>query len=134
MDRAAWGSEHALEAIAALFPDADLIPPWNRASHRFPDRKVHDLWLSRSRIRDRKALSLPILTAAWRRAILQREPYDWVLVSSHMFAHHIKTRGQSAGAPKLVYEHTPARYAWSPELDQRVDNLMARAASIPFAP
>lgn len=128
------GSENVLEAIAALYPDAELITPWNNAPHRFPQRTVHELWLARSRLRGRKALSLPVLAAAWRRAVPQEHPYDWVLASTHMFSHHIKPSGLTVGAPKLVYAHTPARYVWTPELDPRGDNTIARVASLALRP
>jgi glycosyltransferase involved in cell wall biosynthesis len=128
------GSENVLEAIAALYPDAELITPWNNAPHRFPGRTVHELWLSRSPLRNRKALSAPVLAAAWRSAMPAAPRYDWVVVSSHMFAHHIKPRGLSREAPKLVYAHTPARYVWTPDLDARGDSAIARAGAAVLRP
>ena len=128
------GSENVLEAIAALFPDADMVAPWSNASERFPDREVRELWLSRSPLRGRKALALPALTVAWRTAVPRDKSYDWILASSHSFAHHIRPRGASADAPKLVYAYTPARYVWTPELDERGSGLVARAASLALRP
>ncbi|GAA4186488.1 glycosyltransferase family 4 protein [Gryllotalpicola kribbensis] len=123
------GSENVFEAIAALYPDADLITSWNNAPERFPDRRVRELWLARSPLRDRKAASVPALAAAWRTAVPRDEPYDWVIASSHMFAHQIRPRGRSAGVPKLAYVHTPARYVWAHELDRRGSGALARAAA-----
>lgn len=128
------GSENVLEAIAALYPDAELITPWNNAPHRFPDRTVHEMWLARSPLRNRKSLSVPALTAAWRRSVPQTQAYDWVLASSHLFSHHILPRGLSRDAPKLVYAYTPARYIWTPELDSRGNGLVARTASTILRP
>nr|WP_238404053.1 glycosyltransferase [Gordonia desulfuricans] len=42
---------------------------------------------------------------------------DWILVSSHLFAHHIAA--SRPDIPTFVYAHTPARYIWYPELDTR---------------
>lgn len=123
-----------LEAIAALHPDADLITPWNNAPHRFPDRTVHELWLSRSPFRGKKAAAVPALAAAWRSAVPQHQAYDWILASSHLFSHHIRPRGLSSGAPKLVYAYTPARYIWTPEMDDRGRGIQARLASALLRP
>lgn len=123
------GSENVLEAIAALYPDADLITPWNNAPHRFPHREVEELWLANSVLRNRKAFSVPFLTAAWRSALASDKTYDWIVASSHLFSHHIKARGLSVSAPKLVYAYTPARYIWNPELDERGSGVSAKIAS-----
>lgn len=120
------GSENVLEAIAAEFPDAPILTPWTNAPERFPGRDVRELWLARSPLRGRKALAMPALAAAWRTAIDPREHLDWVLASSHSFAHHLKPRGVSRDSPKLVYAYTPARYLWTPELDERGSGLAAR--------
>jgi glycosyltransferase involved in cell wall biosynthesis len=128
------GSENVLEAIAALYPDAELITPWNNAPHRFPERTVHELWLSRSPFRGRKALSAPVLTTAWRSAVPRDKRYDWILASSHMFAHHIRPRALSSDAPKLVYAYTPARYVWTPELDARGQSLAAKLGASVLRP
>lgn len=123
------GSENVLEAIAALYPDADIVTPWNNAPERFPAREVHELWLARSPLRGKKAHSVPFLTMAWRNAVPQHREYDWVISSSHLFSHHVLPRGLSKDMPKLVYAHTPARYIWNPELDERGNSLPARMLS-----
>lgn len=123
------GSENVLEAIAALYVDADIITPWNNAPGRFPGRDVHELWLARTPLRGKKAHSVPFLTMAWRNAVPQHREYDWVISSSHLFSHHVQPRGLSKDMPKLVYAHTPARYIWTPELDERGNSLPARLLS-----
>lgn len=128
------GSENVLEAIASLYPDAELITPWNNAPHRFPDRNVRELWLAGTAVRGRKALSVPILAAAWRTAIPRDRAFDWVLASSHLFSHHIKPTGVNKGIPKLVYVYTPARYIWTPEMDARGSSRTARFASMLLRP
>jgi glycosyltransferase involved in cell wall biosynthesis len=123
-----------LEAIVALYPDAEIVTPWNNAPHRFPDRKVHQLWLAQSLLRGRKAASVAVLASAWRSAVPQEASYEWILASSHLFSHHIRPRGRSAAAPKLVYAYTPARYIWTPEMDARGGGMGARAASALLRP
>lgn len=123
------GSENVLEAIAELYPDADILTPWNNAPDRFRHRAVHEIWADSSPLRGKKAHSVPFLTVAWRRAIPKHREYDWVISSSHLFSHHVLPRGLSAGVPKMVYAHTPARYIWTPELDERGNSLPARMLS-----
>ena len=123
-----------LEAIAALYPDADLVIPWSNASERFPDHMIRELWLARSTLRDHTAVSVPFLTSAWRRAVPEDVQYDWVIASSHLFSHHIKPRGLSEGASKLVYDYTPARYIWNREMGDRGEHPFAIAGSAMLRP
>ena len=126
------GAERVLDRLAGLFPDADMLCLWNDAPQRYPGRTVRETWLARTPLRRHKALALPLMPATWR--IPQRDPekrpYDWALVSSHAFAHHVNVG--SPEVPKYVYVHTPARYLWAPELDARGDNLAARIAGPPL--
>ena len=41
------------------------------------------------------------------------------LISSHLFAHHVRFNPQPGDFRRFVYVHTPARYIWAPELDGR---------------
>ncbi len=120
------GSENVLEAMARAFPDADIQCLWNDAPQRFPDRAVRETWLAGTKLREHKALALPFTVSTWRGLSASRE-YDWMLVSSHLFAHHARLGGQDV--PKFVYAHTPARYIWNPELDERGKNLLIRGVS-----
>jgi len=123
----AGGAERVLDRLALLFPDADMLCLWNDAPERFGDRTVRETWLANTPLRGRKALSLPFMPVTWR--IPRQIHHDWVLVSSHAFAHHVRVEGD---APKYVYAHTPARYLWAPELDARGDNLAAKIAGPPL--
>jgi len=125
----AGGSENVFRAIADAFPDAERWCLWNDSDRFDP---VHETWLARTPLRGRKALALPIMPAVWRS--LPRREADWVLTSSHLFAHHARFGGPVADAPKLVYAHTPARYIWTPELDVRGDNVPARLVSRALKP
>ena len=125
----AGGSENVFGAIAKAFPDAERWCLWKETDRFDP---IKETWLARTPLRGRKALALPLMPAVWRS--LPARDANWVLTSSHLFAHHARFRGPAADAPKLVYAHTPARYIWVPELDARGDNLPARLISRALKP
>lgn len=122
------GAENVLEALARTFPDADVQCLWNDAPQRFAERTVRETWLARTPLRRHKALALPFALGAWR-GLEAHGDYEWMLVSSHLFAHHATLRRQDV--PKYVYAHTPARYIWNPELDERGSSAAVRSVS-PF--
>lgn len=70
---------------------------------------------------------MPLMLPTWR-MIPPAGTYDWVLASSHLFAHHAVVDRQQ-DIPKLAYVHTPARYIWSPEIDERGRSLAAQAVA-----
>lgn len=120
------GSENVVDSMRRLYPDADVLCLWNEA----PDvRTASETWIAKSPLRGRKALSVPFLPLTWKYAMRRDVAYDFILASSHLFAHQIRTRGLSSNAPKYSYVHTPARYIWNPELDQRGDHAAVRAIS-----
>ena len=122
------GSEKVFAELARAFPDADLRVLWSDVESPFGNRPVDESWLARTPLRRSKAAALPFMPGAWR-GIPSSGSYDWMLVSSHLFAHNARVRGRSQPRVKLVYVHTPARYIWTPELDARGDSLVARTAS-----
>ncbi|MFB4350045.1 glycosyltransferase [Microbacterium sp. CR_7] len=119
------GSENVFEALTGVFPDAARYCLWNESDGRF--QVDGETWLARTPLRGRKAASVPWMPLAWR--TLPSIDADWVLTSSHLFAHHARFAGAARRASKLVYAHTPARYIWNPELDVRGDALAVRAAA-----
>lgn len=121
------GSEKVLGAMASAFPDSDIQCLWNDDAGTFESRNVYETWLANTPLRRAKALALPFMVPTWR-ALRGHRPYDWMLISSHLFAHHAKLRGQ-ADVPKLAYVHTPARYIWTPEIDERGQSLPVRAVA-----
>nr|WP_165137837.1 glycosyltransferase [Microbacterium amylolyticum] len=125
----AGGSENVFEAIARAFPDAERWCLWNEANRLQP---INETVLARTPLKGKKALALPFMPAVWRN--LPRRDADWILASTHLFAHHARFAGPARDAPKLVYAHTPARYIWVPELDGRGESLPARAASALLKP
>lgn len=120
------GAERVLESMGRAFPDADIQCLWNDAPGRFTAGRVHETWLARTPFRAHKALALPLMSAVWR-GLRPKERYDWMLVSSYVFAHHARLIGQHV--PKYVYAHTPARYIWNPELDARGNRALIGAVS-----
>lgn len=124
------GSENVFDAMVAAFPEADLLCLWNDVPGRYAGRDLRETWLSRTPLRRSKAAALPAIVPTWR----GRRPgkYDWALVSSHMFAHHVSFAGAPSDFRKYVYVHSPARYLWNPELDERGAGAVARLASPPL--
>lgn len=120
------GSENVVAAMREAIPDTDLFCLWNDDAERF-DGNVKESWLARTPLRGRKALALPFMPAVWRN-LSNDNDYDWILASSHLFAHQARFRS-APDVPKFVYVHTPARYVWSPELDERGAHPLARIAA-----
>lgn len=121
------GAESVVEQMRAALPDSRFFTLWNDAPGRFPPDTVTESWLARTTLRRSKALAIPAALAAWRR--LPFPDADWILCSSHLFAHHARIATAGAQPPKFVYAHTPARYVWAPEIDDRGRSLAARLAA-----
>lgn len=117
------GSENVVEAALMTFPGSSLFCLWNDAPERFGPFEPHESWLARTPLRKNKAASLPLMPSVWARTDIGHP--DFVLISSHAFAHHVDWRNH-AGVSRFVYVHTPARYVWAPELDGRGENGLAR--------
>jgi glycosyltransferase involved in cell wall biosynthesis len=124
-----WGgAERVLDAMTDAFPTAGVHVLWDDTDV-LEGRDVTESWIARTPLRNNKVLALPAMLPTWR----MPPPGDpeWMLVSSHLFAHHIKAR---PGVQKFVYAHTPARYIWEPERDHRGSSGWARAASAVLKP
>jgi glycosyltransferase involved in cell wall biosynthesis len=113
------GSEQVFEAIANTFPDADLFALTQdpKVHLELGDRQITTTFLDRASLRDRRGLTLPLMPLAWR--ALGKRDYDLVISSHHAFAHANRL---SSGGVHLSYVHTPARYVWNPEIDERGDH------------
>ena len=121
------GAENVVEQMLAAFPDAGLRVLWNDAPGRLPTAST-DTWLARTSLRRHKALALPFMLPTWR-SLRSEKHYDWMLTSSHLFAHHARFTGAGAGIPKYSYVHTPARYIWAPEYDPRGSDAVVRSVA-----
>ena len=124
------GAEKVMEEMAETFPDAPVFALWDDAPGRFPQGRVTESWLARTPLRRHKSLALSAMPLAWRH--LGNSEADWILCSSHLFAHHARFAGPARSAPKLVYAYTPARYIWNPELDARGSGSIVKAVSPAF--
>lgn len=121
------GAENVVEQMLAAFPDAELRVLWDDAPGRFGVAPTAT-WLARTPLRRHKALALPLMLPTWR-SLRSRTRYDWMLTSSHLFAHHARFAGADADIPKFSYVHTPARYIWAPEYDPRGSGAAVRAVA-----
>jgi glycosyltransferase involved in cell wall biosynthesis len=120
------GSEQVFEALAQEFPQADLyaLTVTPGVSLNVGGREIETTWLNRPRLRDRRSLTLPLMPATWW--AVGRLGYDLVISSSHAFAH--ANRLAREGGIHLSYVHSPARYLWSADIDQRGDAAVLRPA------
>jgi glycosyltransferase involved in cell wall biosynthesis len=126
------GSERVLDEMVAAFPDADVYTLWNDHD-RYPDRTSTESWLSRTPLRRSKALGLPFMLPTWSRK--STDSYDRVVVSSHLFAHHVGGKDPARrAASTFVYAHTPARYIWTPDQDERGDHRLVKLAASVLKP
>jgi glycosyltransferase involved in cell wall biosynthesis len=123
------GAERVLEALAERFPDAPVVCAWDDTDGDLAPERTRETFLARTPLRRNKALAAPALLAAWRR--LPVDQAEWLLCSSHMFAHHARLPGRDT--PKFVYAHTPARYLWEPDLDDRGKASFVRLVSGPLS-
>ncbi|WP_423917936.1 glycosyltransferase [Frigoribacterium sp. 2-23] len=124
------GAEKVVEQLAQVFPDAPIKALWNDAPDRFAPDRVSETWLSKTPLRRHKGLALPAMPMTMRH--LGWADADWILSSSHLFAHHARFSGPARSADKFVYAYTSARYIWHPELDERGNSGLIRAASKPL--
>lgn len=112
------GSEILFEELARPFPQADVfaLTRTDGVDFDFDRRRVNTSPLDHfDVVRDRRAVSLPLMPFAWRS--IRREPYDVVITSSHAFAREFFKPGHDG--VHCNYVHAPMRYAWNPELDGR---------------
>lgn len=124
------GSENVFEELTRMLPAARRFALWDDSDGRFD--RIEETIIARTPLRRSKALALPAMPVAWRS--LPSVDADWILISSHLFAHHARFSGPAKSAPKLVYAHTPARYVWVPELDGRGESRVARTLSAALKP
>jgi glycosyltransferase involved in cell wall biosynthesis len=124
------GAEKVVDAFAQTYPDAPIVCAWNDAPGRYPAARVRESLLARTPLRSHKAMAIPFMLETWRHIPIRHA--DWILCSSHLFAHHARLSGAARDVPKYVFAHTPARYIWEPELDARGNGPLARAAAIPL--
>ena len=116
------GSENVFEQIRLAVPHYRAVCLWNGDPVRFSG--VEETLLARSPLRGHKAASMPFMGSAWKRVDLTDT--ERVVVSSHAFSHHLASRAAHCGIPAFAYIHSPARYVWAPDLDDRGNSLIGR--------
>jgi glycosyltransferase involved in cell wall biosynthesis len=124
------GAEKVVDQLALIFPNAPIRSLWNDAPGRFPESRVSETWMAKTPLRRHKGLALPFMPLTWRN--LGESDADWLLCSSHLFAHHARFSGAARNAPKYVYAYTPGRYIWNPELDDRGQSVAVKVAAVPL--
>lgn len=114
------GAEKVVDNLVEIFAHGTLLTLWNDDKCRFEDYRICETSLSLFPSKFRKILTLPLMPFIWR--LQKTEQYGTVIVSSHLFAHHIKVKN----ARKFVYVHSPARYIWEPLIDERGNNFLGK--------
>lgn len=106
------GSEKTFEALAGVFPEADLFALTDTLGSDFDTggRLVTTTFIDRiPPLRDRRAVALPLMPLAWR--TVTRRRYDLVITSSHAC---VKGFRPGRDTLHLCYCYTPMRYVWDP--------------------
>jgi glycosyltransferase involved in cell wall biosynthesis len=121
------GAEQVVRQMEAALPGSELFALWKNTS----DPRWGTVQVSRlqpfSKIVPKPVLA-PLSALVWDR-ILDDFDVEWVLASSHLFAHQINPVCRGKTIPKFVYCHTPARYLWVPGVDSRGNNGLVRILS-----
>jgi glycosyltransferase involved in cell wall biosynthesis len=115
------GAERVLAEMLKAFPDSDVVCLWNDTDQQW-GKEQRNSWMASTPLRNHKALALPFMPHFWSN--IDASGYDWVLSSSHAFAHHAARKSDT---PRFAYVHTPARYLWAKENDPRGRGIAAAA-------
>ena len=116
------GGEYVFDQIRLAVPHFRAVCLWNEDPARWG--VLEETWLARTPLRTRKAAAMPFMGSAWRRVDLT--DVERVIVSSQAFSHHLAARAADLNIPAFAYVHSPARYVWEPEIDERANSLVGR--------
>lgn len=120
------GAESVLDGIVKNLKSVEIYTLWDSRGDVRPNLKINESLLSRvPKLRQHKALAIPFMDFFWRNISVESD--DFLIASSHLFAHHIRPNFE--GQRKFAFVHTPARYLWAPEIDVRGQNLVASVIS-----
>lgn len=110
------GSEKVFERLAMNYPEADLFTLSANPAVRLntSGRRVNTTFLNHESLRNRRALTLPLMPVAWRQHDLSN--YDRLIISHHALAN---TAALGFKGEVYSYVHTPARYLWDDAIDRR---------------
>ncbi|MDH4358622.1 MAG: glycosyltransferase [Candidatus Berkelbacteria bacterium] len=115
------GAEKVVEALLEIYPKADLFTAVYNSSlfPEFQKRKVKTSILQKIPCLNRKhQWLLPFLPAAISH--LDLRGYDLIISSSSAFGKGIR---KPVGSIHICYCHTPMRYVWQPDIDERLAKL-----------
>jgi glycosyltransferase involved in cell wall biosynthesis len=115
------GSDRVFLAMTQLVPHASRYVLWAEPDAPVAGLDLRETWIARTPLRRHKPLALPVMPLVWR--TMGRPGPDVVLSSSQAFAHHVRL-GDPESTRHLSYVHSPARYVWSPSLDERGSHRM----------
>jgi glycosyltransferase involved in cell wall biosynthesis len=124
------GAEKVLQSFVEILPNHQVFTLWADKTFSDMNQYTRQSFLSHLPFRDKKQFVVPLMPLAWK--LLPTRDFDWALISTHLFAHHLQIKESNSIQQKLLYVHTPARYIWEPNLDSRGQNIAVRTASIPL--
>lgn len=124
------GAEKVLQSFTDLFPSADLFTLWDDTQNGRYKNRIIESKLSNLNLKNRKLITFPIMPLIWNQ--VDTSQYDWILSSTHLFAHHVNAKSENRIIKKCIYVHTPARYLWDPSIDARGNNYALRVLAKPF--
>lgn len=115
------GSERVVERLADAFPHARVFTPvaFADGAPGIARDRITGAFRHPERLMTRReaAAAMNVVTwPVWGRSLDRRA--DLVIASHHMSSHWTAVYSD---VPHAVYVHTPARYAWFPELDDRAN-------------
>lgn len=116
------GGEYVFDQIRLAVPHLRAVCLWNDDLARWG--VLEETWLARTPLRTHKAMAMPFMGSAWKRVRLT--DIERVIVSSQAFSHHLAARAADLDIPAFAYVHSPARYVWEPQVDERANSLLGR--------
>lgn len=117
------GSEAVTREILAALPGSDFYALWIEPGAAKELASGQQTALRRLPRPLRRFAALAATPYLWRH--LETPTYDTVITSTHALGHTARLKS-CPDALYLSYVHSPARYVWSPELDERGDKKWVR--------
>ena len=123
------GAEVVLENIVKALRVSEIRPLWS-SIQEISNTSIKQSWLAKTPLKRRKALSMPFMPHYWSNMKSPIQRPDWILASSHLFAHMANFPELKQGFRRLAYVHTPARYVWARQMDRRGGRIADGLAGI----
>ena len=110
------GGEKVLIQIASIFENPTIFTLWgDRNIQKDTNLNFKESFLRFFPKKFRRNLGLPFMPIAWFSFSRKLRRFDLVITSSWAFAHSCGRYNSNS----LNYVHTPGRYWWNPDIDQR---------------